>query len=325
MSHDHAPSVGGTATGRHLSRLIWTLGLTGTFLTVEVIGGLWTGSLALLADAGHMLTDVGGLLLSLLAAWFAKRPPTAANTYGYYRMEILAALANGTVLFGVAGVLLYEAYRRLWSPPEILAGPMLGIAVLGLGVNLAAMWLLHGGAGESLNLRGAYLEVLGDALASVGVIVAAVVIRTTGFVLADPIISAAIGLFILPRTWGLMRQAVHILMEGVPPHLNPAEIEAAMRTAHGVRAVHDLHVWTLTSGRDALSAHVLVEDLADGQHVLGDLRALLHERFAIEHVTIQLESDRSPLVQVAPRGESRSASSGTAAPAKNNPGQTPSA
>jgi cobalt-zinc-cadmium efflux system protein len=325
MSHDHAPSLGGTATGRHLSRLIWTLGLTGSFLVVEIIGGLWTGSLALLADAGHMLTDVGGLLLSLLAAWFAKKSPTAANTYGYYRMEILAALANGIVLFGVAGIILYEAYRRLWSPPEILVGPMLGIAVFGLGVNLAAMWLLHGGAGESLNLRGAYLEVLGDALASVGVIVAAVVIRTTGFVLADPIISAAIGFFILPRTWGLMRQAVHILMEGVPPHLNPAEIEAAMRAAHGVRAVHDLHVWTLTSGRDALSAHVLVEDLADGQHVLGDLRALLQERFAIEHVTIQLESDRSPLVQVTPRGESRSSSSETPGSSANGPGRKPGA
>jgi cobalt-zinc-cadmium efflux system protein len=316
--------VGGTATGRHLSRLTWTLGLTGAFLVVEVIGGLWTGSLALLADAGHMLTDVGGLFLSLLAAWFAKKPPTPANTYGYYRMEILAALINGMVLFGVAGIILYEAYRRAWHPPEVLAGPMLGIAVLGLGVNLAAMWLLHGGAGESLNLRGAYLEVLGDALASVGVIGAAILIRTTGFVLADPIISAAIGLFILPRTWGLMRQAVHILMEGVPPHLNPAEIEAAMRTAHGVRAVHDLHVWTLTSGRDALSAHVLVEDLADGQHVLGDLRALLHERFAIEHVTIQLESDRSPLVQVTSRGENRSAGSGTPAPPGGDPGGTQS-
>lgn len=307
--------------GRRLSRLIWALGLTGSFLMVEVVGGLWTGSLALLADAGHMLTDVGGLLLGLLAAWFAKRPPTAANTYGYYRMEILAALANGVVLFGVAGIIVYEAYRRLWSPPEVLAGPMLGIAVLGLGVNLAAMWLLHGGAGESLNLRGAYLEVLGDALASVGVIVAAVVIRTTGFVQADPIISAGIGLFILPRTWGLMRQAIHILMEGVPPHLSPAEIEAAMRAAHGVRAVHDLHVWTLTSGRDALSAHVLVEDLADGQHVLGDLRALLRERFAIEHVTIQLESDRSPLVQVAPRADGGTARSGTASPPGIGPGQ----
>ena len=302
MSDHHRPSAPSpTATGRHVSRLVWALGLTASFLVVEVIGGLWTGSLALLADAGHMLTDVGGLVLSLLAAWFARKPPTAANTYGYYRMEILAALANGVVLFGVAGIVLYEAYRRFWAPPEILGGPMLLIAIFGLAVNLTAMWLLHGGAGESLNLRGAYLEVLGDALGSIGVIAAAVVIQTTGFVLADPIISAAIGLFILPRTWGLMRQALHILMEGVPPHLNPAEIDAAMRVAHGVRAVHDLHVWTLTSGRDALSAHVLVEDLSDGQHVLGDLQALLRQRFGIEHVTIQLESDRSPLIQVGPR------------------------
>jgi cobalt-zinc-cadmium efflux system protein len=287
-----------TAAGRHFGRLVAALALTAGFLVVEIVGGLWTGSLALLADAGHMLTDVGGLVLALLAVWFARRPPTPANTYGYFRLEILAALANGAVLFGVAGVILYEAYRRVWAPPEVLAGPMLVIAGLGLGVNLAAMWLLRGGAEESLNLRGAYLEVLGDALGSVGVLLAAIVIQTTGFLLADPLVSAGIGLFILPRTWGLMRQAVHILMEGVPAHLDLRDIEAAMRGAHGVRAVHDLHVWTLTSGKDALSAHVLVEDLADGQHVLGDLQRLLAERFGIEHATLQLETDRSPLFQI---------------------------
>jgi cobalt-zinc-cadmium efflux system protein len=165
------------------------------------------------------------------------------------------------------------------------------------------MWLLRGGAGVSLNLRGAYLEVLSDALASVGVIVAAVVIRMTGFTLADPVISAAIGLFILPRTWGLMRQAVHILMEGTPPHLDVENIEAVMRAAHGVRAVHDLHVWTLTSGKEALSAHVLVDDLADGRHILGDLQQLLREQFGIEHVTIQLETERTPLLQISPASE----------------------
>jgi cobalt-zinc-cadmium efflux system protein len=295
----HSVHKRGTAAGRHFGRLVWALALTTTFLVVEVIGGVWTGSLALLADAGHMLTDVGGLVLSLVAVWFAQRPPSASNTYGYYRMEILAALANGLVLFGVAAVILYEAYRRIWALPEILAGPMLLIAVLGLAVNLVGMWLLHHGAGESLNLRGAYLEVLGDALGSIGVILAAVIIQTTGFTLADPIISAGIGLFILPRTWGLMRQAVHVLMEGVPPHLHPPTIEHAMQASHGVRAVHDLHVWTLTSGRDALSAHVRVDDLADGRHVLGDLQQVLHDRFGIEHVTIQLESDE-PLLQIGP-------------------------
>ena len=287
-----------TAASRHTARLIWVLGLTSGFLVVEVVGALWTGSLALLADAGHMLTDVGGLSLSLLAVWFARKPPTPAHTYGYFRMEILAALANGVVLFGVAAFILYEAYRRVWAPPGILAGPMLVIAILGLGVNLLGMWLLRRGAGESLNLRGAYLEVLSDALGSLGVILAAVIIQITGSTLADPIISAGIGLFILPRTWGLMRQAVHILTEGVPPHLDLGEIEAAMRAAHGVRAVHDLHVWTLTSGKEAMSAHVLVEDLSDGQHVLGDLQELLREQFSIEHSTIQLETDRSPLLQI---------------------------
>jgi cobalt-zinc-cadmium efflux system protein len=159
------------------------------------------------------------------------------------------------------------------------------------------MWLLRAGATESLNIRSAYLEVLADALGSVGVIVAAVIIQISGNPLADSVISAAIGLFILPRTWGLMRQAIHVLMEGVPPHLDPLAIQRAMEDSHGVRAVHDLHVWTLTSGRDALSAHVRVDDLADGRHVLGDLQQILHDRFGIEHVTIQLDSD-APLLQI---------------------------
>jgi cobalt-zinc-cadmium efflux system protein len=282
-----------------MGRLLWALSLTGGFMLIEVIGGLWTGSLALLADAGHMLTDVGGLGMSLLAVWFAQKPPTSVNTYGYLRTEILAALANGVVLFLVSGFILYEACRRAWAPPEVLSGPMLIIAVLGLGVNLLSMTLLHHGAGESLNVRGAYLEVLGDALGSVGVIVAAVIIQTTGLYLVDPLISAAIGLLILPRTWALMRHAVHILMEGVPPHLDVGQIERAMTTAGGVRAVHDLHVWTLTSGKEAMSSHVVVDDLAAGGRILRDLHTLLHERFGIEHTTIQLESER--LVQLAAR------------------------
>ncbi|MEP7152700.1 MAG: cation diffusion facilitator family transporter [Nitrospira sp.] len=198
---------------------------------------------------------------------------------------------------------MYEAYQRVWSPPDVVAGPMLVIAVVGLGVNLVSMWILHTGAGESLNLRGAYLEVLGDAVASLGVILAALIIQITGWLLADPITSAAIGLFILPRTWSLMRQAVQILMEGVPSHLDVQEIETAMRNSHGVREVHDLHVWTLTSGKDALSAHVLVDDLADGQHIGKDLQETLRERFDIQHTTVQLESDRSPLITITPTSE----------------------
>jgi cobalt-zinc-cadmium efflux system protein len=273
---------------------------------VEVIGGLWTGSLALLADAGHMLTDVGSLCMSLLAVWFAQRPPTPLNTYGYLRTEILAALANGVVLFLVAGYILYEAFQRVWEPPEVRSGPMLVIAVLGLGVNLLGLWLLHHGAGESLNIRGAYLEVLSDALGSIGVIVAAVIIQITAFSRADPIISAAIGVFILPRTWVLMRQALHVLMEGVPLHLDIQEIEAAITTVPGVCAVHDLHVWTLTSGKEAMSSHVVVNDLAAGDRILRDLHKLLHEHFGIEHTTIQLESE--PLVQLVSRPDEPSPS-----------------
>jgi cobalt-zinc-cadmium efflux system protein len=295
VNHMEAPGMASPAS-RHTGRLVWTLSLTTGFMAIEVIGGLWTGSLALLADAGHMLTDVGGLSMSLLAVWFAQKPPTTENTYGYFRAEILAAVANGVVLFLVAGYILYEAFLRVWAPPIIRGGPMLAIAILGLGVNLLGIGLLHQGAGESLNVQGAYLEVLNDALGSIGVIVAAVIIQTTGFYLIDPLSSAAIGLFILPRTWALMRKALHILMEGVPPHLDIREIETAMTTSAGVRAVHDLHVWTLTSGKEAMSSHVVVDDLAAGDRVLRDLHKLLHEHFGIEHTTIQLESE--PLVQL---------------------------
>jgi cobalt-zinc-cadmium efflux system protein len=270
-------------------------------MVLEVIGGLWTGSLALLADAGHMLTDVGGLSMSLLAVWFAQKAPTTENTYGYFRAEILAAMANGVVLFIVAGYIMYEAFLRVWATPIVRGGPMLAIAVLGLGVNLLSMGLLHHGAEESLNIHGAYLEVLSDALGSVGVIVAAVIIQTTEFYLIDPLSSAAIGLFILPRTWALMRKTVHVLMEGVPPHLDIREIESAMTTAANVRAVHDLHVWTLTSGKEAMSSHVIVDDLTAGDRILRDLHKLLHERFGIEHTTIQLESEL--LVQLRPQSD----------------------
>jgi cobalt-zinc-cadmium efflux system protein len=288
-----------SSASRHTRQLTGALALTAGFMMIEVIGGLWTGSLALLADAGHMLTDVGGLSMSLLAVWFAQKPPTSMNTYGYLRTEILAALANGITLFLVAGYILYEAFQRVWAPPVILSGPMLIIAVLGFGVNLLGMGLLHHGAGESLTIRGAYMEVLSDALGSIAVIVTAIVIQTTGFYLIDPLSSAAIGLFILPRTWALMRQALHILMEGVPPHLDIREIDTAMSTTPGVRAVHDLHVWTLTSGKEAMSSHVVVDDLASGDRILRDLHKLLHERFGIEHTTIQLESE--PLVQLLSR------------------------
>ena len=211
-----------TAAARSRGRLTATLALTCGFLVVEVVGALWSGSLALLADAGHMLADAGGLALALFAIWIAGRPPTPAKTYGYYRAEILAALINALVLLVVAGGILVETYRRFLTPPAILGGPMLGVAVVGLVVNLACAGLLHGAAEGSLNVRAAYLEVLGDALSSLGVVLAAVAVVLTGWTLADPLVSGAIALVIVPRTWGLLRQAVNVLLEGTPAHLNLA-------------------------------------------------------------------------------------------------------
>ncbi len=294
MSHDHRE----TAAARSRGVLIGTLVLTGSLLVVEVAGGLWTGSLALLADAAHMLTDVGGLALALFAIWIAARPPTPEKTYGYYRVEILAALVNALVLLVVAGAILFEAWQRILTPHEILAGPMLVVAVLGFAANLAGAWLLHHGARASLNVRAAYLEVLSDALASLGVIVAGVVVLLTGWLAADPLVSAAIGVFIVPRTWGLLRQAVNVLLEGTPAHLELGEIERAIEETPGVRRVHDLHVWTLTSGREAMSAHVVVGDLAGGERLLERLHALLHARFGVDHTTIQLETEPPPVLTI---------------------------
>lgn len=285
----------------HKRRLLAVFGLTAGFLVVEAAAGLWTGSLSLLADAIHMLVDAGGVLLSLLAVWFAERPATPAKTYGYYRVEILAALVNGVVLCVMAIAILVATYERMWQPPHVPGGPILAVAFLGLVVNLASLWLLHAGAHESLNVRSAYLEVLGDAVSSGVVIVAGAVILLTGWMWADPVAGALIALFILPRTWALLRQAVNILLEGAPPHLDVREIEDAMAAAPAVRRVHDLHVWTLTSGREAMSAHVVVEAGAPSDRILGDLHLILHARFGIDHTTIQIETEPAPLIQITPR------------------------
>ena len=293
--HRHAPATAGAASWH---RLALTLVLTGLVMLVELIGGFWTGSLALLADAAHMLTDVAGLGLALFAIWIAHRPPTPAKTYGYYRAEILAALVNALILFAVAGGILTEAWRRWRAPGDVLAGPMAAVAALGLGVNLLSAALLHRGAHESLNVRAAYLEVVSDALSSLAALLAAGVVLATGFTGADPIASALIALFIIPRTWGLLRQAVNVLLEGTPPHLELAQIEAAMCAVPGVRRVHDLHVWTLTSGREAMSAHVVVDDVGQSERLLETLHALLHVRFGIDHTTVQLETEPSPVLQI---------------------------
>jgi len=275
---------------------VTTLVLTAGFMMVELVAGLWTGSLALVADAGHMFTDAGAVALALFASWIAARPPTPEKTYGYYRAEILAALVNAIVLLAVAGAILVETYRRMLAPPEILGGPMLAVAIVGLAVNVACAWLLHGAAAASLNIGAAYLEVLGDALSSVGVVLAAAVVVTTGWTLADPLVSGAIACVIVPRTWRLLRQAVNVLLEGTPAHLDLGKIDEAMRLVPGVRGVHDLHVWTLTSGREAMSAHVVVDDVRESERLLEALHAVLHARFGIDHTTIQLETEQPPVV-----------------------------
>jgi cobalt-zinc-cadmium efflux system protein len=291
-AHGHART---TAASRSRSALTTTLVLTAGVMVVELVAGLWTGSLALVADAGHMLTDAGALALALFASWIAARPPTPAKTYGYYRAEILAALVNAVVLLVVAGAILYEAWQRIVEPAPVLAVPMAAVAAVGLAVNVLGAWLLHRGARESLNVRAAYLEVISDALSSVAVLVAAGVVITTGLTIADPLASAAIALLIVPRTWQLLRQAVNVLLEGTPAHLELAEIEQAITGVAGVRRVHDLHVWTLTSGREAMSAHVVVADVRESERLLDALHAVLHARFGIDHTTIQLETE-PPLV-----------------------------
>lgn len=292
----HAPRE--TAAARSRGVLTATLALTVTFLIVEAIAGFLTGSLALVADATHMLTDSAGLALALFAIWIARRPPTPARTYGYYRVEILATMVNALVLLVVAGGILVESWHRIRMPQPVLGGPMLAVAVAGLAANVVSAWLLHRGAGESLNVRAAYLEVVNDALSSLGVIVAGAVVLLTGFTVADPVMSAGIALLIVPRTWALLRQALNVLLEGTPPHLELAEIEAAMTHVAGVRRVHDLHVWTLTSGREAMSAHVVVEDVRESNRLLDALHAILHARFGIDHTTIQLESQPPTLLQI---------------------------
>lgn len=304
MAHSHGPrsastaTAAGSASATYVRALAWTLALTSLFLAVEVAVGFWTNSLALIADAGHMLTDAGGLALALFAIWMARRPPTAVKTYGYYRVEILAAAANALVLLGISAGILYEAYRRFRAPPEVPGLPLLIVAAAGLAVNLIGIWLLRGGAQASLNVQGAYYEVVSDALGSLGVLIAGLLIITTGWRYADPVVGVGIGLFIIPRTWSLLRQAIDVLLEATPPHIALADVEQAMRNVAGVQAVHDLHVWTLTSGKYAMSGHVVVDDLAATDRILPDLHARLHQQFGIDHTTIQPE--RPPVVQFRP-------------------------
>jgi cobalt-zinc-cadmium efflux system protein len=285
---------------RDARRLTVVLGISLVILVVEVVGGLAADSLALLADAGHVLTDVAAIGLALLAIWIGARPADAGRTFGYLRFEILAAAINAVLLFGVAAFILFEAWRRLADPPVVASGLMLVVAVLGLLANGVSLWILREAQAKSLNMRGAYLEVMGDVAGSAAVIVAALVIALTGWMGADALASAGIALLILPRAWGLLREVVDVLLEATPKGIAMSEVRAHILEAAGVADVHDLHAWTITSGVNVVSAHVVLRPAADPAAVLDELCACLSGDFDIEHSTFQLESaDRRRLEAVS--------------------------
>jgi cobalt-zinc-cadmium efflux system protein len=270
-------------------RLGLTLGLAASYMVAEVVGGLWTGSLALLADAGHMASDVAALVLSLFALWIAQRPADARRTFGHTRAEILAALGQGTALVAVALMVVLEALERLAAPTQVAAPGMLAIASGGLVVNLAGLWILNRGRQHSLNVRGAWLHVLSDALGSLGAMAAGAAIWAFGWAWADPAASMAICLLILFSAWHLLREAVDVLMETAPRHLDVEEIQSALASSPEILEVHDLHVWTIGSGEVSLSSHVVARDGSETAQVLGRIHELLSTRFGIHHTTIQVE------------------------------------
>ncbi|RIX44655.1 MAG: cation transporter [Rhodocyclales bacterium GT-UBC] len=287
MSKSHTHGIPSADNERALR---FALALTGCFLIAEVIGGVLTGSLALISDAAHMLTDTAALAIALAAIRVARRPADRRRTYGYHRFEILAAAFNALLLFAVALYILVEAYQRLTSPPEIQSVGMLVIASIGLVVNLISIRLLREGQSDSLNVKGAYLEVWSDLLGSIGVIVGAVVIQLTGWSWVDPLVAVAIGLWVLPRTWILLKDSLNILLEGVPEGIDLGEVEQAMLAVPGVLGVHDLHLWALTTGKSSLTAHVVYDQIySPEKDLMPALQTVLANRFKVVHTTLQCE------------------------------------
>lgn len=291
-AHDHQHPAGKTGNER---RVAWALGVTITFMVVEVAGGLIAGSLALLADAGHMLADAFALSLALFAFRIARRRADPQRSYGYHRFEVLAAFANGLILFAVAGWIAVEAVMRLFDPVEVLGTPMLIVAVLGLIANLVAFAILHGGERENLNMRGAMLHVAADILGSIGAIVAALIIGATGWMAADPILSVFVAALILRGGWNLIRRSAHILLEGTPDGLDLAELRAALKDAvPEVEDVHHVHVWSLTGERPVVTLHARIPVEAQADRILRAIHAVLDDRFGLRHATIQLETGPCP-------------------------------
>ena len=283
-SHKHRHS---TESWRRLSVV---LVLTAIYMVAEAAGGWWTGSLALLADAGHMFTDVAALGLALTAVWFAARPATSSKTFGYYRLEIIAALVNGVALVVISLLIFYGAWERWLSPPVVRGGPMMIFAAGGLVVNLVCAWILHGHSEVDLNMRGAWLHVIGDALGSVAALAAGALMWGFSWYTADPLFSVLISALIIWGSIRLIRESTNVLLEGTPAHINLAAVENAILDTNGVDDVHDLHVWTITSGREALSAHVIHSHTISQPDLLKELRLKLHDRFGVDHLTIQMET-----------------------------------
>lgn len=296
-SHSHGHDHGRGANARALT---WALALTTVYLVVEVAGGILTQSLALISDAAHMFTDAAGLAIALTAVKLAQKPADARRTFGYARFEILAAALNAVLLFFVAIYILAEAYRRFVEPADVASIPMLAVATVGLVVNLVCMRILDAGKDQSLNLKGAYLEVWSDMIGSAGVMLAACLIWLTSWNWIDPIVAVAIAAWVLPRTWVLLRESLNILLQGVPEGLVLQDIDSAVRALPGVSGVHSLHVWALTSGQNVLSAHVEVsQDVTDLMALRGQIEQLLSTRFGLSHITIQLEDSRGACVTEA--------------------------
>lgn len=287
--HHHGPGAHAHHRETGSRRLVFVLAITAAFMVIELVGGLIANSLALMADAGHMLSDVAALGLSVFALALARRPPTPDKSYGYLRIEILAALVNGVTLVVISLLILWQAWQRFRQPEPIEGGLMLGVASAGLLVNVIAAALLHGSSGQSLNVRGAYLHVLGDLLGSVAAIAAAVTIVATGWLPADPLMSCVVAVLILIGSWRLVKESVDVLLEGTPRGIDLQAVRTAIGAIDGVTAVSDLHVWTLTSGVLAMSGHARIDDLADYNRALADIHRAMHEKFGISHVTVQLD------------------------------------
>ncbi|GMT41895.1 MAG: cation transporter [bacterium] len=299
MTHNHAGNNRVENLLKNKKRLTLVLGVTLVFFVVEAVGGFLSNSLALISDAGHMIMDAAAIILSLFAVQLSMRPPSPQNTFSFVRIEIIAAFVNGITLVGLAFYIFYEAFQRIEEPPEIKVGIMLSVAVIGMAANVVSAWILWGASHDNLNVKGAYLHVMGDLAASVGTVLAGVVVYWTGWTIMDPVISIFIGVLIIRSSWSLLRDSIHVLMEGTPRHLDVSGIIERIKSVEGVHAVHDFHIWSLTTDTALLTAHVGIKDRAQGVSILENITVILEKEYGLQHVTIQIEDTASGFCKVS--------------------------